>query len=165
MSKYAATLRALHSDDMAFIEGLYAGSRADEMSRSGWPAEQVAAFLSQQFHTQHTYYQTHYHDADFWIVEHEGVPVGRLYLFWGPSTLNLIDIILLPEYQGRGMGTALVEAQLQRADELGLKVELFVEHYNPAQRLYARMDFHQCSDSGVYLKLRRDARTDNRKVS
>lgn len=165
MLKDAVTLRALHSDDMAFIERLYAGSRADEMARSGWPAAQIAAFLSQQFHAQHTYYQTHYHDAQFLIIEQAGQAIGRIYMFWGPTTLNLIDITLLPAFQGQGIGSALIEAQLRRADEQGLCVELFVENYNPAQRLYNRLGFYVCGDSGVYLKLRRDACTDSRKVS
>lgn len=118
------TLRALHSDDMAFIEGLYAGSRADEMSRSGWPAEQIAAFLTQQFTIQHAYYQTHYPDGEFLIVEHQGLPVGRLYLFWGQTSLNLIDINLLSEYQGQGIGSALIEELLHRVFECGLGVNL-----------------------------------------
>lgn len=165
MLKGAVTLRALHSDDMPFIEHLYAGSRANEMARSGWQAAQIAAFLSQQFHAQHTYYQTHYHDAQFLIIEQAGQAIGRIYMFWGPTTLNLIDITLLPEFQGQGIGSTLIEAQLRRADNQGLKVELFVESYNPAQRLYGRLGFHVCGDSGVYLKLRRDARLDSRKVS
>lgn len=165
MSKHAVTLRALHPDDMAFIERLFAGSRAQEMSQTGWPAEQIAAFLSQQFNAQHTYYQAHYSDGELLIIELEGQPIGRLYMFWGPTTLNLIDITLLPEFQGQGIGSALIEAQLRRADEQGLKVELFVETFNPAQRLYGRLGFYVCGESGVYLKLRRDARTDTRKVS
>lgn len=165
MSNDAVTLRALHSEDMAFIEHLYAGSRKEEMSRSGWPAEQVAAFLSQQFNAQHAYYQAHYSDGELLIIERGGKAIGRLYMFWGPTTLNLIDITLLPEFQRQGIGSALIEAQLRRADEQGLQVELFVESYNPAQRLYGRLGFNVCGDSGVYLKLRRDACTDSRKVS
>ncbi|AIZ34139.1 N-acetyltransferase [Pseudomonas parafulva] len=165
MIKDAVTLRALHPGDRAFIERLFAGSRAEEMSHTGWPAEQIAAFLSQQFNAQHTYYQAHYSDGELLIIELYGQPIGRLYMFWGPTTLNLIDITLLPEFQGRGIGSTLIEAQLRRADEQGLKVELFVEYFNPAQRLYGRLGFHVCGDSGVYLKLRRDARTDTRKVS
>ncbi|WP_256592156.1 GNAT family N-acetyltransferase [Pseudomonas sp. CC120222-01a] len=165
MSKHAVTLRALHPDDMAFIERLYAGSRAEEMAHSGWPAEQIAAFLSQQFNAQHNYYQAHYADGELLIIELEGRPIGRLYMFWGPTTLNVIDITLLSEFQGRGIGSALIETQLRRADEQGLRVELFVESYNPAQRLYGRLGFYVCGDSGVYLKLRRDARTDSRNVS
>lgn len=165
MTMFAVNLRALQTTDMAFIERLYAGSRAFEMSHSGWPAEQIAAFLSQQFHAQHSYYQAHYPDGEFFIVEHEGQAIGRLYLFWGQTSLNLIDITLLPEYQGQGIGTALIQAQLHKVDTQGLGVDLFVEPYNPAQRLYARLGFYANGDSGIYKRLRRDPRTDSRKAS
>lgn len=165
MSKYAVTLRALHSDDMAFVERLYAGSRAFEMSHSGWPADQIAAFLTQQFNTQHTYYQTHYPDGEFLIVEQHGQAIGRLYLFWGPTALNLIDINLLAEYQGQGIGSALLDDLLRRVDEQGLGVDLHVEEYNPAMRLYARLGFYVNGESGVYKRMRRDPRTDSRKAS
>ncbi|MFJ4375473.1 GNAT family N-acetyltransferase [Pseudomonas japonica] len=165
MSKYAVTLRALHPDDMAFIERLYAGTRAEEMSHSGWPAEQIAAFLHQQFNAQHTYYQAHFADGEFFIIEHQGQAIGRLYLFWGQTTLNLIDIALRPEWQNQGIGSALLQPLIGRADEQGLAIELSVETYNPAQRLYARLGFQVIKESGVYLRMRREARGASRIAS
>lgn len=165
MMKDAVTLRALHSDDMAFIERLYAATRAEEMSHSGWPAEQIATFLAQQFKTQHAYYQAHYRDAEFLIIEHEGIPIGRLYRFWGPTKVNLIDIALVSHFQGRGIGSELIEEMLQRADAEGLVIELFVETYNPAQRLYGRLGFSVIDESGVYLRMRRQPRVAARNAS
>ncbi|HDS1679054.1 TPA: GNAT family N-acetyltransferase [Pseudomonas putida] len=164
MLKDAVTLRALQSDDMAFIERLYAETRAEEMSRSGWPAEQVATFLSQQFHTQHAYYQAHYSGAEFLVIAHEGKAIGRLYRFWGPAKVNLIDIALVAEYQKQGIGSALVDEMVRRADAEGLLVELFVETYNPAQRLYSRLGFAVINQSGVYLRMRREPRPASRKA-
>lgn len=158
ISKYPATLRVLETADMAFAEQVYATSRAEEMSSSGWPPEHIAAFLSMQFKAQHTYYQEHYRGADFFIVELDGQRIGRLYLYWGSTTLTLIDIALLPQYQGQGIGNALLQQQLQRADERGLEVELSVEAYNRAQHLYVRAGFHVINESGVYLRMRREAR-------
>ncbi|WP_256680125.1 GNAT family N-acetyltransferase [Pseudomonas sp. Marseille-P9899] len=150
---------------MAFIERLYADSRAAEMSHSGWPAEQIATFLSQQFNTQHAYYQAHYDGAEFLIIEYEGSPIGRLYRFWGPTTVNLIDIALVPHFQNRGIGSSLLEEMLQRADAEGLVTELFVETYNPAQRLYGRLGFTVINESGVYLRMHRQPRAAIRNVS
>ncbi len=157
MTKYAVTLRALETGDMGFIEHLYATSRAFEMSHSGWPADEIQRFLSQQFNFQHAYYQQHYPAADFCVIEAGGQPIGRLYLNWGSARLNIIDIALLPEFQGQGIGTDLIHQQLYRADQLGLAVELFVENYNPAQRLYTRAGFEITDQNGVYLRMRREA--------
>ncbi|MQG95524.1 GNAT family N-acetyltransferase [Pseudomonas sp. MN1F] len=165
MRKDAVTLRALLPDDMAFIERLYAATRAEEMSHSGWPAEQIATFLRQQFNAQHAYYQAHYDGAEFLVIEQAGLPIGRLYRNWGPTTVNFIDIALESHFQGRGIGSALIEEMLQRADAEGLLIELFVETYNPAQRLYSRLGFTIIDESGVYLRMRRQPRAAARKAS
>lgn len=157
MSKYAVTLRALETTDMAFSEHVYATSRADEMSHSGWSAGEIAAFLSMQFNAQHRYYQEHFRGGEFLIIELDGQPIGRLYVFVGKNTLTLIDIALLPDFQGQGIGTSLIHQQLQRADDHGLAVELSVETYNRAQRLYVRAGFHVINETGVYLRMRRQA--------
>ncbi len=165
MCQDAVTLRALQSDDMAFLERLYAQTRAQEMSHSGWSAEQIARFLSQQFQTQHAYYQAHYSGAEFLIIEHNGQAIGRLYRFWGNTKANLIDIALISEYQNQGIGTTLIDEMLQRADKQGVMVELFVETYNCAQRLYGRLGFAVVNQSGVYLRMHRAPRALSRNVS
>ncbi|MGH8380058.1 GNAT family N-acetyltransferase [Pseudomonas sp.] len=157
MTVAGLSFRALEQADLPFLLHLYSSTRADEMSHSGWPADEIAAFLAMQFNAQHQYYQAHYADAEFWVIEKGGQPIGRLYLFWGPATLHIVDIALLPAFCGQGLGTALVEDLLRRADARGLACELSVESYNPAQRLYARLGFEHIGDSGVYLRLRRAA--------
>lgn len=151
------SFRPIAQDDLPFLQQLYASTRADEMRPSGWPAEQIAAFLLMQFNAQHQYYQTHFPDGEFFVVERQGQAIGRLYLFWGPTTLNLIDIALVPACIGHGTGSAILAELLQRVDARGLACELSVEHYNPAQRLYARLGFEPIGESGVYRRLRRAA--------
>lgn len=157
MMKFAVSLRGMEAADLDFLRMLYASTRSEEMAPSGWSAEAIAVFLDQQFQAQHQYYQVHFHDAEFYLIEQDGQPIGRLYLFWGQTTLNLIDIALLPACRGQGLGTRLLTDLLQRADERGLAVELSVEPYNPALRLYARFGFEAINTSGVYLRMRRQA--------
>lgn len=142
---------------MDFIKHLYATSRADEMSHSGWPPLQIEAFLKMQFHAQHIYYQEHFAGSDFLIVEVEGQPVGRIYTWFGKTCVTLIDIALLPEFQKHGIGSGLLEDLLRRADESELPIELSVEPYNPALKLYERFGFRVINQTGVYLRMRREA--------
>ena len=79
-------LRPVGPEDLPFLSRLYAASRAAEMARSGWPDDAIAAFLAQQFELQHRYYQSHYADGEFLLVELDGQPVGRLYLYWCPPS-------------------------------------------------------------------------------
>ena len=56
--------------------------------------------------------------------------------------MNLRQIFLLPEYQGRGVGERCVEFVLAEARALGLPVRLAVLKVNPrAQAFYRRLGF------------------------
>ncbi len=67
----------------------------------------------------------------------------------------LMDIALLPEYRGRGIGTAILHELLQAADRAGKTVMLHVEPNNPALRLYQRLGFEISAKSGYYLEMKR----------
>jgi GNAT superfamily N-acetyltransferase len=114
---------------------------------------QKQAFLTAQFEAQHAYYQEHYPQAAFLAVLHEGQPIGRLYLDRWPDQLRIVDIALLPEYRGQGIGTAILEAILSDGQRLALPVSIHVERLNPALRLYTRLGFRQIADKGVYYLL------------
>ena len=118
------------------LERCDASTRERELSIVPWPEEQKAAFLTMQFDAQHSYYRTHYPDAQFDIVEIEGVPAGRLYVFAGAGELLVIDIALLPQYRNRGIGGSLMRTILRTASETGRAVTIHVEADNPARHLY-----------------------------
>lgn len=152
------SLRPQHSTDHTFIQHLYASTRATEMSACGWPPEAVSEFLRQQFQLQLHHYQEHFPDAEFWLIEQNGQAIGRLYLDWGQTTVQLIDIALLPEQRGAGLGSTLLGDVLTRADDRGLAAGLHVESHNPALRLYQRLGFSVIGDKSIYLEMRRPAR-------
>nr|WP_256558039.1 GNAT family N-acetyltransferase [Marinobacterium sedimentorum] len=129
------------------------------MSGCGWPPEAIAEFLRQQFQLQLNYYQEHFPDGEFWLIEQEGRAIGRLYLSWGKTTLQLIDIALLPELRGTGLGSRLLNEVLARTDASGLAVTLHVESQNPAVRLYQRLGFDIVADKDVYLEMHRPPRS------
>jgi ribosomal protein S18 acetylase RimI-like enzyme len=52
-----------------------------------------------------------------------------------------MDIALVPEVRGRGIGTALIRALIEDAAGRGAIVTLNVEPFNPACRLYERLGF------------------------
>lgn len=141
--------------DRAFTCALYASTREDELAPVPWPAEHKAAFLRSQFEAQHTHYRTHYHDAEFSIIERDGAPIGRLYVHRGdPADVRIMDIALVPAARGAGLGGLLLERELEAAHRAGKTVSVHVERSNPALRLYTRLGFAEVSDGGVYLLLR-----------
>jgi ribosomal protein S18 acetylase RimI-like enzyme len=80
----------------------------------------------------------------------EGEAIGRLYLAeWG-SEIRIVDISLVPENRGRGLGEALLRDVQADAASRGKAVSIHVEKFNPARRLYDRLGFAVIEDKGIY---------------
>jgi ribosomal protein S18 acetylase RimI-like enzyme len=151
------TLRPVTPDDREFLLRLYGATREEELALVPWTDPEKAAFVEMQFEAQAASYQAAYPDGEFLVVVLDGDPAGRLYLGRSPGELRLIDIALLPEHRGRGIGTALIEAIVSRADRDCVEVGLHVEPWNPAKRLYERFGFESVELRGIYEFMRRPA--------
>jgi ribosomal protein S18 acetylase RimI-like enzyme len=123
-----------------------------------WDDAQKDAFLRMQFEAQDAWWREHYEGATFGVIVVDGEPAGRLYLHRGRSEIRIVDIALLPEHRGSGIGTSLLPDLLAEADASGKSVTIHVERLNPALRLYERLGFELAEDKGVYLFLERPAR-------
>jgi ribosomal protein S18 acetylase RimI-like enzyme len=150
----ACTLRPISSADLEFLHQVYASTREAELRQVDWSAEQKEAFTRMQFNAQHTYYSANYLNPSFQIVECEGVPAGRLYLDRRADEIRIVDITLLPQFRGQGLGTELLAQVLAEGQLRGLPVTIHVEVFNPALRLYERLGFRQVQDKGVYYFMR-----------
>jgi ribosomal protein S18 acetylase RimI-like enzyme len=80
-------------------------------------------------------------EADFGVVEEQGQAIGTVGLKDFPDRVELVELQLLPEWQGRGLGTALLRAELERAQRLDKPVRLRVLLENRARSLYERHGF------------------------
>lgn len=149
-ARLGVSYRPMTDEDMPFLAALYFSTRAEEVARTGWPADVQQQFLAQQFDAQHRHYQRHYADAEWLIIERGGEAVGRLYIEDWPSQIRIIDISLVPAARGFGIGAAIFEDVFDLARERGKKVSIHVEKNNPARRLYIRLGFEMVADEGVY---------------
>ena len=148
------TLRPERDDDLEFLQRLYASTRADEMALVDWSPEQKGLFLRSQFDAQHSYYLEHFQDSRFDVVEQAGVAIGRLYVARWPDDICIIDIALLPEHRGRGLGGRMLQTLLDEAAATGKSVTIHVEINNPALRLYERLGFKPTGeDNGINRKM------------
>ena len=148
------TLRSETPADEPFLRTLYASTRADELSQvPNWSVGQKTEFLDMQFDAQRGYYRAHFPAARFDVIEVEEHSAGRLYLALGDEGINLMDIALLPEYRGTGIGGALTRALQSFAAEQGLAVVLHVEETNAAMRLYRRLGFEVVGEQTFYKKM------------
>lgn len=144
------SLRPITPDDLGLLARIYASTREDELALTDWNDEQKAAFLAQQFSAQHQYYQEHYHDTSFDIIELDGEPIGRLYLARWLEERRIVDIALLPPYRNQGIGATLLQTIMAEARQASLPVRIHVEMFNPALTFYNRLGFRKIGERGVY---------------
>jgi ribosomal protein S18 acetylase RimI-like enzyme len=140
--------------DREILYRLYATTREADLIQTNWSGEQKTLFIQQQFHAQHTYYHQQWPNATYDVIEFHGTPIGRIYVDLRPA-VHIMEITLFPEFRGRGLGTALIQQVIALADEKQQPTQLFVESWNPAQRLYARLGFVFTEDHGIYQLLTR----------
>jgi ribosomal protein S18 acetylase RimI-like enzyme len=139
--------------DLAFLVELFATTRREEFAPAGWPPEVLEAFLRSQFDAQRYHYRSVFLGCEFDVLELNGQPIGRLYLYPLGQSLDVVDIALMPLWRGRGFGGAVLTAIQEAAADLGRGVTIMVEQYNPARRLYDRLGFEIVADQGVYLEM------------
>jgi ribosomal protein S18 acetylase RimI-like enzyme len=147
-------LRPASERDEDFLRLVYAESRREELDRVVWPEGVREQFLRSQFDAQAAHYLKHYPGVEFLIIELAGTPAGRLYVQRTPSEILVMDIALIPEFRGRGIGTALLRQILDEGQASSRIVTMHVEKFNPALSLYERLGFRIAEDQGVYWFLR-----------
>lgn len=148
--------RRVDDGDLPFLAHLYASTRTGELAPVAWSEAEKARFLAEQFHAQHVHYGKYYPEAERLVAMHEAGNIGRLYIERWPRQHRIIDIAFLTEYRGRGFGAALMRDLLDEAARAGKPVEIHVEKFNPAMRLYHRLGFATAEDKGVYDLMRWD---------
>ncbi len=146
-----AALRPERPDDESFVYRLYASTRDAELGHLPLPPEAKSALLRQQFDAQRRHYAAHYADASLQIVELDGAPVGRLYVGRWEDEVRIIELSLVPEVRGRGLGSALLTTLIAEARAARLPLRIHVAVTNPAVRLYLRLGFAALDNDGVHM--------------
>jgi ribosomal protein S18 acetylase RimI-like enzyme len=149
-ARLGVSFRSERNEDRPFLEALYRSTREAELDRTPWNDAQKQAFIAMQFAAQHRHYHDHYPEALWLVLQHLGVPVGRLYLERWSKEHRIIDIALLPQQRGSGIGGAVLTDLMEEAAAAGKAVSIHVEKENPAMRLYRRLGFTKTEDKGVY---------------
>ena len=147
-------LRPVITQDDEFLYRLYCTTREDEMNAAGFPPEQREPFLQMQFTAQKTHYEKFYPEAVHRIITSGEHAVGREYVNRDEDEILLVDLALLPEFCGGGIGTVLLEKLCEESTHTGKSVRLYaVKFNNRALQLYERLGFKTIDDTGVYLFL------------
>jgi ribosomal protein S18 acetylase RimI-like enzyme len=145
------SLRPVTEADEAFLLAVYGRARADELAQVEWEAGQKDLFVKWQFELQRSEYNARFPDAEYYVILLDDCPAGRIWIGADEHEMRLLDIALLPEFQKRGAGTALIRWLIDKAERAAktLRHMVFV-HNNNAHRFYERLGFVVIEDLGAY---------------
>jgi ribosomal protein S18 acetylase RimI-like enzyme len=146
-------LRPVTPGDRDLLLAVYASTRADELAAVPWTDEDKDTFVRMQFEAQDRHYSAHFPDARHDVVVVDGRPAGRLWVDRRPDEIRILDLALLPEARGAGVGTRLLRDLIEEGERDGRVVRLHVEDGNPARRLYDRLGFTPAGRTGAHLMM------------
>ena len=148
----AFAFRAAVPADIGFEHYLYASTR-DDLRPLG--PEVFDGLVGMQFRAQSMSLRLEHPQADRQIILVEDAPAGRLIIDSVGDHIEVIDVALLPEYRGHGIGTSVLSNVIGHADRLARSVRLHVEKQSRAVRLYERLGFTITGDVGMYFAMSR----------
>lgn len=149
-------LRPEGKKDNAFIEIVYYATREAELNLTNWTEQQKKAFALMQSMAQLSEYKTKFPGAAFQVIIFNKKSAGRFYTWENDIEIRLIDITLLPQFRGRGIGTALLRDLVKRSDKVQKKISLHVDPMNPALQLYQRLGFIHTKNNGRHYYMERN---------
>ena len=147
----AVTLRPVEAEDELLLFRLYSSARAYELSLVPWSENQKEAFLRHQFTAQQVHYKNYYPGAEHTIILSDEQSVGRLYVAREDDEINILDITILPENRGAGLGTPIIKELMQEAESQGLPLSIHIENFNPSVRLFERLGFVPKETDGLNI--------------
>ncbi|MDB4412531.1 GNAT family N-acetyltransferase [bacterium] len=135
------SLRPEAESDSTFVEELVIAIREGEPGFRDLPAEERTSLLKEQVRLQSADYRRKFPQAHFLIIMASGHPVGRFYIDHTPDRLRIVDLSILPDYQGHGIGHQLMKSVLAEGTRTSLPVRLSVMIGNPALDFYLKLGF------------------------
>jgi|HubBroStandDraft_6_1064221.scaffolds.fasta_scaffold458448_2 ribosomal protein S18 acetylase RimI-like enzyme len=147
------SLRPASVDDDDFLLHVYANTRKDEMASWGWSTREQSSFIRMQYDARKHGYATSYPSAESAVISISEVPAGSMIVFRSPDEIRLVDIALLPEFRGRGLGGEVIRMLISEAARAGSRLRLSVLRSNRATHLYERLGFIPTGGDGMYCEM------------
>lgn len=154
-SRAAPSLRRATADDESFLRRLHAETHPE--FGSSLPPTVAAGIVGQQFELRERQYRDRHPAMVDHVIEVGGLPVGRLTTAEWDGSIVVVDIAVLPDVQGSGVGSAALTHVLAQADAEGVAVVLSVAADSRAVAWYERHGFTPSPhpDNAAYLGMRR----------
>jgi ribosomal protein S18 acetylase RimI-like enzyme len=150
------TLRPVSGADEEFLYRLYEATHGQQFTVLPLAPAPLEALVRMQFNAQRSGYRQQYPASEDSLILIGGEPAGRLWLDDSSSvSSHVLDVAVLPEHQGRGLGGAVLRYVIERASRAGKAVTLQVARMNVrALEFYRRLGFTATGEDEVYLEMK-----------
>lgn len=145
----AYTLRPVREEDGEILLAIYASARAEEMALVPWTEAQKKAFMQMQLSAQQNHYRTYFPRATHDLILVNDAPVGRLYVDRRESEIRVLDVTMLTESRGRGIGTRIIQELMKEASNRNVSLSIYVESFNRSLGLFQRLGFVKAEETGA----------------
>jgi ribosomal protein S18 acetylase RimI-like enzyme len=153
------TLRATTASDSTWERRIHDASRSDLLLIDG-EADFVQSIVDFQYRAKGSGHADAYPNAHYYMIEKSADVVGRLMIDFGHNEVRIVDITILPQWHGKGIGTTVLQAMQQVAGRIAAPVVLAVQINNiNARKLYQSLGFKldpDCKPSQTHLLMRWD---------
>jgi len=141
----AWTLRQASESDQDFLYELHCRTMREVIEKTwGWDEEWQRIDFEQRFRQ---YVAS--------VIEYERRPIGGLLLEPRANSIYIHEIQVLPEWQGQGIGAAVVRQIITQAASRGATVTLSVVPASPrAKQLYERLGFEVTAFEAPFFRMR-----------
>lgn len=145
--------RASASDEPALFD-VFCRVRTRDLEADSWDEQVRAATLRLQFDAQRRGYLQEWPAAETRLVLAGGTIAGWVVVDLSGPTLHLLDIAVVPELRGQGIGARIMRALQDEASRAGRPLILTVVRTNlAAVRLYSRLAFQVVQSDEMHLVL------------
>jgi ribosomal protein S18 acetylase RimI-like enzyme len=146
-------------DDDNLLKAIYYGTRDDTQML---PEEFRETFLLMQYEAQKAHYSQHFNDAHHYIVTYNGKDAGRYWAEYRESEIRVIDIALLDEFRGSGIGSAVLRDTMKQAAESGRPCTLHAMQDSRELNFYEKLGFRIIGEEGMHRLMEWKAETDQK---
>jgi ribosomal protein S18 acetylase RimI-like enzyme len=139
-------LRPATVGDQPFLQGLYREAYKERVTRQygSWDDEFQRARFARKLQS-----------VQFRIVALNNQPVGAVSSTEHDDHILLNELLILPEFQNRGIGSRVLIGEIQHADQVGKPIRLHTLRLNRAQELYRRYGFIETGRDETYINMER----------
>lgn len=139
------TLRSVSAADYAWLWALKRLTMRNYV-------EQTWGFWDEK--VQEDFFRRGFDPAVVKIIVADGRAAGRLHVERHAGEFFLGDIEVHPDFQNRGLGTAVLRALQTEACDCGVPIRLQVLKVNPARHLYLRLGFSDFTKTTTHFHMK-----------